>query len=782
MSLAIHYRGQGEAEQTFVTEKRGVVIGRWRERLDEVDLYLPDPKVSRPHARLYRVGGGWSVEDLGSKYGTLVNGVKVTQPAELAPGDRLQLGDTSLRVEFTPEGYEAPGVTVESLHVHETQPPQELTEDKLLDVLARVSTIGAHSQGVRAKLEGLMREIADAFPRAERRTLMLVEDGEIVPYVYWPPDRAYVSFTLANEAVRSKQALRWQEQQEGSDEPLAPSLLGTRAALYAPMLADGRVVGVIHLDSSVGATEFDKDDLKLLSVIANTAGPAVKTDDERGHIPSVFISYAHVDQVFADRLTSDLRRRGIKVYIDRRLRSGEDWRAQLALAIENTDALVFVISPECVASEYCAWELATALAAGRKVFPVMYRPAEAPEAIAALQYVTVGDYEKGVAELAERLHEFRNPPPPEPAGAQAARAARPAPTPQARPDEGRPASPAPRPAPAGHVLHLSDLHFGSEADAHNWHSQLVDDLLNELSCPRLDGIILSGDITNTASVEEFGAAATFISKLMEEFSLGPEQIVLVPGNHDLSWQAAKAAYKLHWSDELKGRKLADGTYIDGEEMIAVRDEGEYKTRFANFSAFFERVKGRPYPLDYERQYSIEYYPSLNLLVLGLNSAWELDHRYRARASIHPLAVTNALNKLRRAPDYAGAVRVAVWHHPLHSDAEDRIKSADFMERLAGSNFRLALHGHIHKAETGLYVYDHHSKGRRLDVVAAGTFGAPVKEWVPGYPLQYNLLKLSPDRLTVETRRREKLNGAWQPDARWLQGPGRDPLPRYEIEL
>ncbi len=71
-----------------------------------------------------------------------------------------------------------------------------------------------------------------------------------------------------------------------------------------------------------------------------------------------------------------------------------------------------------------------------------------------------------------------------------------------------------------------------------------------------------------------------------------------------------------------------------------------------------------------------------------------------------------------------------------------------------------------------------SNGRKLDRICAGTFGAPVREWVPGYPLQYNLLKIEDNQLTVYTRRREELNGAWKPDARWLQGAGQDPLSYY----
>ncbi|MCP4692035.1 MAG: NACHT domain-containing protein, partial [Desulfobacterales bacterium] len=48
--------------------------------------------------------------------------------------------------------------------------------------------------------------------------------------------------------------------------------------------------------------------------------------------------------------------------------------------------------------------------------------------------------------------------------------------------------------------------------------------------------------------------------------------------------------------------------------------------------------------------------------------------------------------------------------------------------------------------------------------------------------QYNLLKLEGRRLTVETRRRIEINGAWQPDAIWMRGPGKDPAPRYTIHL
>jgi 3',5'-cyclic AMP phosphodiesterase CpdA len=556
------------------------------------------------------------------------------------------------------------------------------------------------------------------------------------------------------------------------------------------MLSNGLVVGVIHMDTTKGVSTFSDGDLQLLSVIANTVGPAIKGSSGRsvlGKIPSVFISYSHDDRAFANRLTSDLRRRGIKVYIDERLQVGEGWRKQLAVAIETTDAFVLIMSPPSVASEYVEWELGTAQALDKKIFPLMYRESGVPKTILPLQYINISqDYEKGLDELAERLHKFHNPPdaPPHQIALSEAHRLDQKLAPAASKQDGvAPLASEHKVTPrTSYVLHLSDLHFGTEENALNWHSQLVEDLLNELTCDRLDAVIISGDVSNKADENEFKAAIIFLEKLRREFGLDKRQMVIVPGNHDLSRVVAKKAYKLFWREEYRDHELPEGTYIEDGNTIAIRDEEEYKQRFANFSAFYEQVKGKPYPLDYENQYVLEHLPELNLLVLGLNSAWELDHRYTLRASIHPLAVSNALEEIRRRPEYAGCLRIATWHHPLHSEAEDRIKAADFMDRLAVSNFRLAFHGHIHKAETSIYLYDYSRKGRKLDVIAAGTFGAPVREWVPGYPLQYNLLKLQADTLTVETRRREKLNGAWQPDARWTTAPGRDPLPRYVIEL
>ncbi len=331
------------------------------------------------------------------------------------------------------------------------------------------------------------------------------------------------------------------------------------------------------------------------------------------------------------------------------------------------------------------------------------------------------------------------------------------------------------------VLHLSDLHLGASETATTWYNQLAADLKYELSRDRLDAVIVSGDIANHAEPEEYQAAQRFFQELMSEFGLTPQKMVLVPGNHDLNWTLSEKAYTPARRKSYKGA-LTPGMYIDGGDYIELRAEKDYQERFRPFANFYQSLRLEPYPLDYAEQATVHHLPDQNLLVLGLNSAWALDHHFKERVGIHAEALSRALQQIRNTPAYAPCLKLAVWHHALSGEGQDRIKDTGFLEQLAQAGFRFGLHGHIHKAENTNFRYYRQAGGGGIELLGAGTFGAPTREWVPGYPLQYQLLEIGTSTLTVHTRRREEINGAWKPDARWLTGPGKDPRPRYEFPL
>ena len=74
---------------------RGPKPNAVRER-STLRIDLPDPHLSVEHAVIERALGGWTLRDLGSKNGVIVNGERTTQRA-LADGDWVEVGETFLR-------------------------------------------------------------------------------------------------------------------------------------------------------------------------------------------------------------------------------------------------------------------------------------------------------------------------------------------------------------------------------------------------------------------------------------------------------------------------------------------------------------------------------------------------------------------------------------------------------------------------------------------------------------------------------------------------------------
>jgi pSer/pThr/pTyr-binding forkhead associated (FHA) protein len=63
-------------------------------------LRIPSALVSRRHCRLRLQGGSVTVEDLKSVNGSFLNGVRVYGAEEVFPGDQLEIGPVTFRVEY----------------------------------------------------------------------------------------------------------------------------------------------------------------------------------------------------------------------------------------------------------------------------------------------------------------------------------------------------------------------------------------------------------------------------------------------------------------------------------------------------------------------------------------------------------------------------------------------------------------------------------------------------------------------------------------------------------
>lgn len=90
LALVVRHTGRG-----FSLGPAGATIGRHPDN----SIVIPDPQVSRHHAKISWQAGAYVIEDLGSGNGTFVNGKRISGPRLLAHGQVIGLGSVSLDVQ-----------------------------------------------------------------------------------------------------------------------------------------------------------------------------------------------------------------------------------------------------------------------------------------------------------------------------------------------------------------------------------------------------------------------------------------------------------------------------------------------------------------------------------------------------------------------------------------------------------------------------------------------------------------------------------------------------------
>ena len=116
------------------------------------------------------------------------------------------------------------------------------------------------------------------------------------------------------------------------------------------------------------------------------------------------------------------------------------------------------------------------------------------------------------------------------------------------------------------LLHLSDLHFGPHSrfqgeDPRKLGERFFADL--KAACqqlpisPKVDLVVVTGDLVETGRVKEFQDAEAFLTGLAGAMGIEHGRFVFVPGNHDISWPKCKIAEQEHELDEEKSRTLRE---------------------------------------------------------------------------------------------------------------------------------------------------------------------------------------------------------------------------------
>jgi len=256
-----------------------------------------DGGLSRQHFAFEPEGDDWTVQDLGSKNGTFVNNIPLKARLVLRPGDRVTAGH--ITVVYAPESAGAgPGVVIFD-GADDTTSPTAATVVTSLEGALSNQTLALERGGPKASapLQALIsagqelaenRPLAELFPiildlaikavNANRGVVLTLEGENLVPRAH-KGDGFRISTTVRDQVVNKKTSILVQDAQldDAFKGQLSIVEQKVHTMMAVPLQTKGRIIGLIYVDSASVMRVFTKDDLSLLTVMANVAATRLET-------------------------------------------------------------------------------------------------------------------------------------------------------------------------------------------------------------------------------------------------------------------------------------------------------------------------------------------------------------------------------------------------------------------------------------------------------------------------------------------------------------------------
>jgi len=284
----------GQMKMVALTGER-LSIGR----SSVAELCFPeDAGLSRQHFAFENEGDEWTVQDLGSKNGTFVNNIPLKARLILKPGDRITAGH--LVIVYSPNAANAnDGVVV--FEGGDTNSPSTSTVITSLEGALSSQTMAIERGGPKsaAPMKALIsaglvlaenRPLNELFPvildlaieavNAQRGVLLLLEGDALVARAH-KGDAFRISTTVRDRVINEKSSILVRDAQLDDAFKGRMSIVEQKVhtMMAVPLQAKDRIIGLIYLDSPFILREFTKDDLSLLTVMANVA--AIRIENAR---------------------------------------------------------------------------------------------------------------------------------------------------------------------------------------------------------------------------------------------------------------------------------------------------------------------------------------------------------------------------------------------------------------------------------------------------------------------------------------------------------------------
>src|ERR1019366_3606030 len=252
--------------------------------------YPDDSGLSRQHLAFEMQGDEWLIRDLGSKNGTLLNGVRISSAQVLKTGDRVTAGHLVMIFDSATMRETRPVVFFEDLGEDHSTSSTVITglEAVIQADAAKPESGSAHvSALIRAgnELAG-QRPLPELFRvilglamegvQAERGVLMTLEDDDLVIRAN-KGEGFRISSAVRDRVIKGESVLvRDRALDDAFRERRSIVEQNIRTLMAVPLQTQDKIIGLIYVDSQGLIREFSRDDLSLLTVMANVAANRIE--------------------------------------------------------------------------------------------------------------------------------------------------------------------------------------------------------------------------------------------------------------------------------------------------------------------------------------------------------------------------------------------------------------------------------------------------------------------------------------------------------------------------
>jgi len=261
------------------------------------------------------------------------------------------------------------------------------------------------------------------------------------------------------------------------------------------------------------------------------------------------------------------------------------------------------------------------------------------------------------------------------------------------------------------ILHLSDIQIGRDIDRLLFIK--LNEVLKNLKDIKIDYVFITGDLTSEGEKDEFAKFKLFLYQLNGFFPhLKKEDIIIIPGNHDLNRRLSKIQINL---------------------------------KYKNFNNFIKEFYG------YERKnfYVVQkHFNNLTFPIIALDSNTEITHNpltyHRAFITGEQIGeIIKFYNQKEISTELSeDQLKIYCVHHPPY--VLENFDIGILRNLCKGGGLHIIFHGHTHSFETPTILYTRDNK--IIMAIGCGSPTTKAKKRLPGQysKAQFNLVTLKDD--------------------------------------